>query len=214
MSERFAELVKFDAMQREPNVQYLIGVDEAGRGCLAGPMFAAAVILKTGTGLEAVDDSKRVRTHEQRTSIEARIQASAFAWGVATVSAREIDSRGLDWANRIVFTRAIRALEIDSTLCTTENTLVLVDGVRPPYRCPFPHRMIKGGDRQSLAIAAASILAKTARDRYCIEVMHEQYPDYGFDRHKGYATAAHYAALEVTGPSPLHRHSFTLTRTS
>lgn len=204
---------QFDHEQRKPPVRYLIGVDEAGRGSLAGPMFAAAVILRPTHRLEQVDDSKRLST-AQREMLADLIRAEAFAWGVAHVTPREIDGRGLDWANRMVFTRAVRALQASFDVCVKENTLVLVDGIRPAHRCPFPQLTVKGGDRRSLSIAAASILAKTARDRYCLEIMHPRHPEYGFEQHKGYATALHYAALEQHGPSSQHRFSYKLVRIS
>lgn len=205
----FQALVAFDRDQTGSNIKYLIGVDEAGRGALAGSMFAAAVVLRSPSGLENVDDSKRLGAGA-RERLAQDVQSGSLAWGIAQVTAREIDARGLDWTNRIVFTRAVQCARQRIHDCTKDNTLVLVDGIRPPLRCPFPHRTVKSGDRLSLTIAAASIIAKTARDRYCVEVMDALHPEYGFAGHKGYATAAHYAALEKHGPSPLHRQSYNL----
>lgn len=202
---------QFDLAQREGTVRFVIGVDEAGRGALAGPVFAAAVVLRSADGLDGVDDSKSLTPLERERLAEA-IKQSAAAWAVAQVSPREIDRHGIDWANRVVFTRAVRQIQAQLPECTRRTALVLVDGVRPAYRCPLAQRLVTGGDRLSLSIAAASILAKTARDRYCVEVMERRYPEYGFARHKGYGTAAHYAALERFGPSPLHRTSYTLRR--
>lgn len=184
----------------------MIGVDEAGRGCLAGPIVAAAVVLVSPIGLSEISDSKSL-TEKQRETLAEEIKARALAWAVAWASAREIDRRGIDWANRIVFTRAIRQLQ--STLpLDRSRMLVLVDGVRPALRCPLPQTTIKRGDEQSLCIGAASILAKTTRDRYCIDIMHSRFPQYGFDRHKGYATREHKLALQNWGPSREHRQTF------
>lgn len=213
MSDVFYQLVSFDETLRTGSIKYVVGVDEAGRGSLAGSLFAAAVVLHTTTGLEGVNDSKRLRPL-QRGGLAATVRASSRAWAVATVSAAEIDERGLDWANRIVFTRAVRQVQQQLMLSTRDNTLILVDGIRPPLRCPLPYRLIKGGDGLSLSIAAASILAKTDRDLYCNDVLHSKYPQYGFDQHKGYATSAHYEALAKYGPSALHRRSYTLVRSS
>jgi ribonuclease HII len=206
-------LANFDDGYRKGAIRYIVGVDEAGRGALAGPMYAGAVLFAATTRLDGLNDSKRL-SPRQRERLAEQIQKQALAYGIATVSHREIDERGLDWANRIVLTRAVRALAARSAECTRENTLVLVDGVRPPYRCPFPHVLVKGGDRSSLAVAAASILAKTARDRYCVEVLEREYPGYGFAEHKGYGTRAHYEALDRLGPSSCHRLSYRLVRSS
>lgn len=196
----------FDCTFRQNGIEYVIGVDEAGRGCLAGPIFAAAVILPSPIGLAEISDSKRL-TARQREIMAEEIKARALAWAVAWASPREIDRRGIDWANRIVFTRAIRQLQSFLPL-DRRRMHVLVDGVRPALRCPLPQTTIKRGDEQSLSIGAASILAKTSRDRYCVEIMHARYPQYGFDRHKGYATRDHKRALQEWGPSKEHRHSF------
>lgn len=213
MSESMSEMHRFDRSQADERYRYIIGVDEAGRGSLAGPMYAAAVVIGTAPELEGVDDSKRL-TPRQRERLAASIEQVALALSVATVSPQEIDERGLDWANRIVLTRAVRRLQQKMPICDRENTLVLVDGIRPALRCPFDQRLVKGGDHLSLAIAAASIIAKTERDLYCAEVMDKQYPQYGFAKHKGYGTAAHYEALDRYGPAPIHRMSYSLRRTS
>src|SRR5690625_1704486 len=126
---------RFDCAMREGKAEYIVGVDEAGRGCLAGPIFAAAVILSSPVGLSHVDDSKKLST-ERREVLAAEIKARAFAWAVASASVREIDRRGIDWANRIVFTRAVRKLQQHLPL-GGERTHVLVDGIRPAYRCPW-----------------------------------------------------------------------------
>lgn len=200
------DLWLFDCRMRQGAVETVIGVDEAGRGCLAGPIFAAAVILSSPTGLSAVNDSKRL-TATQRETLATEIKTRALAWAVAAASPREIDQRGIDWANRVVFTRAIRQLQ-QYIAFDRQRMHVLIDGIRPALRCPLPQTLIKRGDEKSLSIAAASILAKTTRDRYCIDTMHVRYPQYGFDRHKGYGTRAHREAIQSWGPSREHRHLF------
>lgn len=213
MQDTYDAMRAFDQSRCTAPVEYIIGVDEAGRGSLAGPLVAAAVVLPQSVRLEGITDSKRL-SPARREERAAAIKSAALAWGIGYVSAKEIDDRGLDWANRIVFTRAVRQLKQRMAQCTRANTLVLVDGVRPPYRCLFRYEMVKGGDSVSLAVAAASIVAKTERDRYCVEVMDTEYPEYGFAKHKGYATAEHYAAIARHGPSPIHRHSYALVRSS
>lgn len=197
----------FDQAYRREPIRYLIGVDEAGRGCLAGPLFAAAVLLESPAGLTGVEDSKMLSA-ARRAELADAIRSHATVWAVATVSPREIDRRGIEWANRIAFTRAIRLLLRSCPHLTKEHALALVDGTRLPLRSPLRAVAVKGGDALSLSIGAASILAKTERDRYCIDVMHARYPQYHFDRHKGYSTALHRQALRQWGPSPVHRRSF------
>jgi len=184
-----------------------VGVDEAGRGCLAGPIFAAAVILDPQAPIEGLADSKLLRP-SAREALAQEIKAKALAWGVAMASVREIDGRGIDWANRIAFTRAVRDLLRRSPGIDACELLVLIDGTRPARRLGLRQETIVDGDRIHEPIAAASILAKTARDRYAVDVMHARYPQYGFDRHKGYGTREHLAALRKWGPSPFHRMSF------
>lgn len=213
MSSSLDLLSAFDERYRQGAIQYIIGVDEAGRGALAGPMYAGAVLFASCPSLDGLADSKRL-TPRRREDLAAAIREQAWAYGIATVTSREIDERGLDWANRVVLTRAVRAIKERVPECTRENTLVLVDGIRPPYRCPFQHVLVKGGDGKSLAISAASILAKTARDQYCVEVLDREYPAYGFAAHKGYGTRAHYEALARFGPAPCHRLSYSLDRSS
>lgn len=213
MTNAPSPLSAFDAAYHTRSVHYVIGVDEAGRGALAGPMYAGAVVFSTHPSLDGLDDSKRL-TARRRELLADEIRRQSLAYGIATVSSREIDERGLDWANRVVLTRAVRQLARQVPECTRANTIVLVDGIRPPYRCPFNYVLVKGGDGRSLAIAAASILAKTERDRHCIEVLDREYPAYGFAGHKGYGTRAHYEAIEEFGPSPCHRMSYRLERSS
>src|SRR5690606_4006053 len=143
-------------------IHYVIGVDEAGRGALAGPLVAGAVLLADVESLRDVEDSKRL-SPVKRVRLAELIREQALAFGVGWVSPSEIGRRGVDWANRTVFTRARHDRRKRTVVCTRENTIVIVDGTRPAYRCPFEQINVKGGDRTSLAGAAASILAKPAR---------------------------------------------------
>jgi ribonuclease HII len=175
------------------------GVDEAGRGPLAGPVCAAAVILHPQRIPDGLDDSKRL-SERQREWLVPRIEATALCWSVAWASAAEIDQLNILQAALLAMRRAVTALE----LCPT---LVLVDGNRCPQGLPCPARAIVGGDALEPAISAASILAKVARD-HAMQRLHQIHPDYGFDRHKGYPTKAHLEALRLHGPCVEHRRSF------
>lgn len=192
---------------RKTAERLVCGVDEAGRGCLAGPIYAAAVVLDPGLPIPGLADSKLL-TADEREALEARIRRDALAWGVASASVREIDQRGIEWANRIAFTRAVRDLLRRAPHISPKSLLVQIDGNRTALRLGLPQEAIVDGDFLLPAVSAASILAKTARDRYVVEVMHARFPQYGFDRHKGYATPQHLRALSAWGPSPFHRMSF------
>ena len=188
------------------------GVDEAGRGSLAGPIFAAAVVLHPERAVSFLDDSKRIPPG-RRLEIAVEIRAKALAYGIGWASAREIDRRGIEWANRIAFTRAVRDMLDRQPGLSLSALLVCIDGNRPALRLGARQVTIPGGDRTVAAISAASILAKTARDAWVIEHMHARYPHFGFDAHKGYATRRHQEALRQWGPTPFHRMSFTLAGT-
>lgn len=186
---------------------WVVGVDEAGRGCLAGPIFAAAVVLDPHSPVDGLADSK-VLSPTVRERLATEIKAKALAWGVAMATAREIDARGIEWANRIAFTRAVRACLRRAPGIDPGLVLVEIDGTREAWRLGMRQVTIIDGDETRPPIAAASILAKTERDRYVAGVMHARFPQYGFDRHKGYGTAEHRAAIAAWGPSPYHRMSF------
>jgi ribonuclease HII len=175
------------------------GVDEAGRGPLAGPVYAAAVILPKGCRLPGLDDSKAL-SPAQRDALEIAIKKRATAWAVARAEVDEIDRLNILWAAMEAMSRAIEAL-------TESPSRVLIDGNRLPKRLSVPGEAIIGGDAKVRCISAASVLAKTARDRYMREVASE-FPQYGFERHFGYPTPEHISALEEFGPCPLHRRSF------
>lgn len=175
------------------------GVDEAGRGPLAGPVFAAAVILDASRPIESLADSK-VLGPRRREDLAQKIYARAIAWSVASASVDEIDVLNILQASLLAMQRAC-------ALLMPVPGMILVDGNRLPAGLPCPAIAIVHGDATEPAISAASILAKTARDAYCLE-MHARYPQYAFDQHKGYGTALHLARLARYGPSPCHRRSF------
>ncbi|MGD9520505.1 MAG: ribonuclease HII [Tepidiphilus sp.] len=180
----------------------ICGVDEAGRGPLAGPVVAAAVILPPGTSLSGLNDSKKL-SPRRRERLAAEIRATALAWAVAEASAAEIDEWNILRATLRAMARAVAALPL-----TPDE--VLVDGNQAPA-LEVPVRTIIGGDALEPAIMAASILAKTHRDARLV-ALDARYPEYGFARHKGYGTAAHLAALARLGPCPEHRRSFAPVR--
>lgn len=176
----------------------LCGVDEAGRGPLAGPVCAAAVILPRGAVIEGLNDSKKL-SEKRREALYDEIVESAIAFGIAFASVEEIEEKNILEATFLAMNRAIEQLSV-------VPALALIDGNRSKG-IVLPSRCVIGGDGKCADIAAASILAKVTRDRYMLE-MAEKYPQYGFERHKGYGTAAHYAAIREFGPSPIHRMSF------
>ena len=176
----------------------ICGVDEAGRGPLAGPVYAAAVILPRGLVLQGLNDSKKLSEKKRETLFEP-ICEKALAFGIARAEVEEIEALNILGATYLAMNRAMKKL------CPVPE-LALIDGNRNEG-IVFPSRCVVKGDACCADIAAASILAKVSRDRFMLE-MAEQYPGYGFEQHKGYGTAAHYAALRALGPSPIHRPSF------
>jgi ribonuclease HII len=174
------------------------GVDEAGRGPLAGPVYAAAVVLNLRRSIPGIDDSKKLAP-AVRLQLAAKIKARAHAWQVASASVEEIDRLNILQASMLAMRRAVEGLSLPPEQ-------VLVDG---PY-CPvlaFPACPVVGGDAEIEAIAAASIIAKTERDAEMMR-LHEIYPQYGLDQHKGYGTRAHFEALQRHGICDIHRRSF------
>ena len=174
------------------------GVDEAGRGPLAGPVVAAAVILDPARPIPGLDDSKRL-SPQRREALDAEIRARAAGWAIARVDVDVIDAINILEATMLAMREAVARLD-------PAPERVLVDGNRCPD-LPCPARAVVRGDAGVAAIGAASILAKVARDREMVE-MDRHYPGYGFARHKGYGTRAHREALFRLGPSPIHRCSF------
>ena len=177
------------------------GCDEAGRGCLAGAVYAAAVILPPDFRNELLNDSKQL-TERQRYDLRPVIQREALAWAVGVVSPQEIDEINILNASFLAMHRAVDALKV-------RPQHLLIDGNRfRPYP-GIPHTTVVKGDGKYLSIAAASVLAKTYRDDYMLR-LHAEYPDYGWDRNKGYPTREHRAAIALHGTTPYHRRSFNL----
>ena len=187
---------------REEGYSSVCGCDEAGAGPLAGPVYAAAVILPFGAKLPGLNDSKKL-TEKKREALFPVIREQAVAWAVARVEAAEIDETD-------ILSARMKAMQLAIDRLTPAPDFALIDGNRDHGRSAAvttPHRMIVKGDSLSASIAAASILAKVSRDRYMKEIA-AQYPQYEFDRHKGYGTKRHYELLRQYGPSPIHRRTF------
>ena len=179
-------------------VEIICGIDEAGRGPLAGPVVAAAVILDKKRRINGLNDSKQL-TEERRDILALRIKERAVAWGVGVATVEEIDTVNIRQANFLAMQRAFAQLAV-------KPTHVLVDGNDPPpIQCKVT--CIIGGDALESCISAASILAKTHRDALMVELC-AQYPGYGFSQHKGYGVAVHLEALKRLGPTPVHRRTF------
>ncbi|MGH8806662.1 MAG: ribonuclease HII [Noviherbaspirillum sp.] len=182
--------------------ELVCGVDEAGRGPLAGAVFAAAVILDPARPIDGLRDSKKL-SEARRNTLADQIKAEALAWSIAQCSEREIDSLNILQASMLAMRRAVEGLKL-------VPTLALIDGNRCPVM-PIRSEAIVKGDDTVAAISAASILAKTARDASLMQ-LHEQYPVYAFDQHKGYPTALHLERLRLHGVSPVHRRSYAPVR--
>jgi len=180
----------------------ICGVDEAGRGPLAGPVFAAAVILDPARPIQGLADSKKL-SEKTRDRLALLIRERALAWSIAEASVEEIDQLNILQATLLAMRRAVLGLSVPPAE-------VLIDGNRCPV-LELPMRAIIGGDDLVAEISAASILAKTARDAEMVR-LHTCHPEYGFDRHKGYGTALHLAALQTYGPLSIHRKSFAPVR--
>ena len=182
----------------EKGYRIIAGVDEAGRGPLADEVYAAAVVLPEGVLIEGLNDSKKL-SEKKREKLESEIKEIALAYAVATASVEEIDELNIRNATYIAMNRAIEALGI-------KPDYVIVDG-DCIKECNYPHECVVKGDAKSMSIAAASILAKVSRDRHMLE-MAQKYPQYGFEKHKGYGTKAHIEALKEFGPCEIHRKTF------
>lgn len=180
-------------------IKFVAGIDEVGRGPLAGPIVAAAVILPKNYKISGLDDSKKI-TPKKRERIYYEIRRKALAIAIGKVSHRAIDKLNIYRANLLAMKMAIEKLKI-------KPHYLLIDGERNVIDCPIPQRGICGGDRKCASIAAASIIAKVTRDRMMVRY-HQKYPNYGFDRHKGYGTKEHFQKIFQYGPSSIHRRSF------
>jgi len=192
------DLWKLENELYDSGVKLLCGVDEAGRGPLAGPVCAAACILPRGLVIEGLNDSKKL-TEKRRETLYDLITAQAVSYGIAFSTVEEIEEHNILGATYLAMNRAIAQLHVTPDLA-------LIDGNRNKG-IQIPSQTVIHGDGICADIAAASILAKVTRDRYMVD-MAEIYPQYEFEQHKGYGTKAHYAALRKYGPSPIHRPSF------
>ena len=195
---RMSELWELENELYAQGYSLLCGVDEAGRGPLAGPVCAAAVILPAGLEIPGLNDSKKL-SEKQREALFEPMKAAAKAYGIAFASVEEIENLNSLNATFLAMNRAISQLY-------PQPELALIDGNRNTG-ITVPSRCIVKGDSRCADIAAASVLAKVSRDRYMLE-MAEKYPEYGFERHKGYGTKLHYEAIRQYGPCPIHRLSF------
>ena len=186
----------------DPSAEYCAGVDEAGRGPLAGDVYAAAVILDANQPIEGVADSK-ILSEKRRETLAPLIQQRSLAWCVAVATVQEIDQLNILQATLLAMQRAVQGLKITPQLAW-------VDGNQAPRLACRVQTVVKG-DSLVPAISAASILAKTARDAELLR-LHTEFPEYGFNLHKGYGTALHMARLKEFGPCPAHRRSFAPVR--
>jgi len=192
------ELLRYERKLYGQGFKLIAGVDEAGRGALAGPIVAAAVILPEDARIHGLRDSKQL-TAEQRDNLYDQILETADAWNVARIEHYDIDAFGIQWANLRVLEQAVLGLKPCAEY-------VLSDAF-PIKTLEMPHIAITKGDSLSLSIAAASVVAKVTRDRIMVSYHHE-FPSYGFEQHKGYATLVHKRAIERHGPAPIHRKCF------
>jgi ribonuclease HII len=192
------ELYAFDDIQRAELGRVICGIDEAGRGPLAGPVCCAAVVLDPSARYDGLDDSKKL-SERTRERLYGEIVGGCVAWGIAMVDNEKIDEINILAATMLGMRMAAERLSV-------VPEAALVDGNRAP-ECAVACRAVTGGDGKSACIAAASIIAKVTRDRFMRELA-GRYPGYGFERHKGYPTKEHYAALAALGPTPYHRRSF------
>lgn len=196
---RFTPDLHFEQEARENGFSAVCGIDEAGRGPLAGPVVAAAVVLPAGYGLAGLTDSKQLTAKKREKLFDALMADDRVQKSIASATAAEIDEHNILRATHLAMARAAQGLP-------QTPDFALIDGLPVPH-FPLPSKSIVKGDSRSLSIAAASILAKVTRDRLMAE-LDTRYPAYGFAKHAGYGTAAHLAALRAHGPCPEHRRSF------
>lgn len=194
---------QFDMYEIENNLKaqgyaLIAGVDEAGRGPLAGPVYAAAVILPDGCVIDGLNDSKKL-TEKKREKLYDEIIEKAVAWSVSAVDEKVIDEINILNATHMAMNNAVNALSV-------KPDYVIIDG-NSIKNMTLPHETVVKGDAKCASIAAASILAKVSRDRYITELA-QKYPEYGFEKHKGYGTKAHYEAIERYGITDIHRKTF------
>lgn len=197
--QRLNELKEIDKSYFKEGYNYICGIDEAGRGPLAGPVVVAAVIMPKDSMIEGVNDSKKV-SEKKREKLYELIIEEAISYSVGIVDQNEIDRINILNATKAGLTEAVRTLKV-------KPELILVDALTNIDTCGVPYKSIIKGDAKSYSIAAASIIAKVTRDRIMRE-WDKVYPQYGFEKHKGYGTAAHISAIKENGLCPLHRLSF------
>ena len=196
------ELWQYEQAAMNEGHTLICGCDEAGAGPLAGPVYAAAVILPFGVEIPGLNDSKKL-TEKKREALFPVVKELASAWAVAWVDAAEIDATD-------ILSARMKAMQLAIDSLPVQPDFALIDGNRDHGKTAAivtPHQCIVKGDSLSASIAAASILAKVSRDHHMLE-MAEQYPEYKFEKHKGYGTKIHYEALRQFGPSPIHRRTF------
>ena len=191
--------IENDIYSKNQNIEYICGIDEAGRGPLAGPVVVASVIMPKDSFIEGVNDSKKV-SEKKREKLYDLITKEAVAWGVGIMDQTEIDDINILNATKKALTLSLEELEV-------KPNLILVDALNKIDTLGIPYMSIIKGDAKSYSIAAASIIAKVTRDRIMKE-WNEIFPQYGFEKHKGYGTAAHIAAIKENGLCPIHRKSF------
>lgn len=196
---RLKQLKEFENKLYETGLTYIAGIDEAGRGPLAGPVTVGAVIMKPDSFIEGVNDSKKI-SESKREKLYEQITREAIAWSVGIVGQEEIDELNILNATKKALTLAIEDLKV-------KPERILVDALEHIDTKGIPYTSIIKGDAKIYSISAASIIAKVTRDRIMREY-DEVYPQYGFSRHKGYGTAAHIEAIKKCGPCPIHRQTF------
>ena len=197
------ELWNIEKEYLDAGLQYICGVDEAGAGPLAGPVYAAAVILPPYCAIEGLNDSKKL-TEKKREKLFDMICEQAVAYSIARVEAEEID-------NTDILSARMKAMQLAIDGLAVTPQMALIDGNRDKGKSAAitaPHVTVVGGDGKSASIAAASILAKVSRDRYVVEELERDYPQYQFAKHKGYGTKLHYDMLDQYGPCAAHRKTF------
>ena len=202
MSEKMLPMWELEEAAHEKGYALVCGCDEAGAGPLAGPVYAGAVILRPGLELPYLNDSKQV-TPKRRDLLFDQIREASAAWAAASVSPEEIDATD-------ILSARVKAMQLAIDALPVQPDYALIDGNRDKgkhFALVTPHETVVKGDSRSASIAAASIVAKVSRDRV-MEELAEKYPQYRFERHKGYGTRLHYEMLDKYGPSPVHRRSF------
>ena len=192
--------IEEDIYQKHPEISYICGIDEAGRGPLAGPVVVASVIMPRDSMLEGVNDSKKV-SEKKREELYDKIIEEAISYGIGVIDQKEIDEINILEATKKGLTTSLKELKV-------KPNVILVDALKGINTLGIPYQSIIKGDALCYSISAASILAKVTRDRM-MRQWDEIYPQYGFEKHKGYGTAAHIAAIKEYGLCPIHRRSFT-----